>query len=226
MTVTLEQPIADCEQTNARLRRLLIGQNALWILALVLAAGFAFAGADSKPAGAIRTTEITIVDAQGTVRARLGGDLPDAVLGDGRVVKRGSKASGLLIYDEEGIERGGYVTQDTGSNAMLTLDSKERQAALFVAGPDKSQASALKLWTQDSAIELRSDSDGSRLTAFGKAGATLQLPVIARLPASTCADYRQLEQQHPDKRICQSRFMDAACRACMDAACRACMDAE
>ncbi len=216
MTVTLEQRIADCERANARLRRLLVGQNALWILALILAAGFAFAGADGKPAGAIRTTEITVVDAQGTVRARLGGDLPDAVLGDGRVVKRGSKASGLLIYDEEGIERGGYVTQDTGSNAMLTLDSKERQAALFVAGPDTSQASALKLWTRDSAIELRADSDGSRLTAFGKRGTTLQLPEIARLPASTCGEYTALERQHPGKRICQSRFTEAACSACID----------
>lgn len=212
---TLEERVVACETANARLRALLYGQSALWIVALALTGGLALAGSSATPSASIRAKEVTVVDAQGTVRARLGGDLPDAVLADGRVVKRGSKASGLIIYDEQGIERGGYVTQDTGSNAMLTLDSKTRQAALFVAGPDAAQASALKLWTPGSAIELRSDSDGSRITTFDASGASLQLPEIARLPAATCKDYIALEKAHPGKRICRTRFMDAACGHCL-----------
>jgi hypothetical protein len=37
------------------------------------------------------------------------------------------------------------VTEDKGSDAMLTLDSRFHQAALCVAGPGKDQASALQL---------------------------------------------------------------------------------
>jgi len=99
---------------------------------------------------------------------------------------------------------------------MLTLDSKYRQAALFVAGPDKNQVSALKLWTQGSAIELRSDSDGSRISASDKSGVTFQQPVIAALSPSTCQDFKELETKYPHERICQSRFTDSACRACLD----------
>lgn len=51
-------------------------------------------------------SELTIVDSHGVVRARLGGDLPDA----NKEVPRGSRVAGLLLYDATGQERGGYVT--------------------------------------------------------------------------------------------------------------------
>lgn len=212
----LEQRIAACERENARLRTLLLRQNLAWIFALLLVAGTAIASATLKISAPIRTTEVTVVDANGIVRARLGGDLPDAVMADGRVAKRGSKAGGLLIYDEEGLERGGYVTQEEGSNAMLTLDSKSKQAVLLVAAPDADLASALRLWTGESSIELRSDSIGSRLTAADANGVTLQQPVIATLPEQTCAAYREIADRDAGRRACAGRFTGAACGSCLD----------
>lgn len=218
MEYGIEQRIVACERESARLRRLLVRQNYIWIVALLFVAGGAFAAASIKTdtLGSVRATEVIVVDYKGVVRARLGGDLPDAVMADGRVSKRGSKTAGLIIYDEQGIERGGYVTQDTGSNAMLTLDSKHKQTVLLVAAPDQEQASALRLWTQESAIEIRSDSDGSRISAAGKNGVTFQQPIIATLPSETCVHYKELESKYPGKRICQNRFAESTCTACLE----------
>jgi hypothetical protein len=213
----LEDRVRVCEQENARLRKQLGRQNRLWLIALLLVAGGgAIASGSLKPVAfdSIKANEVIVVDANGIVRARLGGDLPDAVMANGRISKRGSKAAGLMIYDEQGIERGGYVTQDTGSNAMLTLDSKYRQAALFVAGPSEDQASALRLWTNGSSIELRSDDNGSRVSVAEKNGVQYQQPVVSLSP-ETCADYKKLEQQNPGKRYCQARFTESACNVCL-----------
>jgi hypothetical protein len=214
----IEDRILACEQENARLRKRIARQNSFWMVGLLLlAGGGAIAGNSIKNAvfDSVKAKELVVVDAKGFVRARLGGDLPDAVLANGRVMKRGSKAGGLIIYDEEGIERGGYVTMDTGSNALLTLDSKTRQATMFVAAPDEEQASALKLWSHGSAIELRSDSDGSRLSILDKSGVTFQQPNIATLPPSTCSDYKEMEREHPGEGICEAKFTAAACKACL-----------
>lgn len=214
----LEQRILACEQENARLRKKINRQNGLWVLGLLLAlGGGAIAGNSIRNAvfDSVKAREVVVVDGKGVIRARLGGDLPDAVMAGGRVSKRGSKAAGVMLYDEEGIERGGYVTQDEGSNVMLTLDSKYRQAALFVAGPDQAQASAMKLWTAGSSIELRSDSNGSRLSVADKGGVTHQQPVIAPLSPATCTQQKEYERKYPGERVCQSRYTEAACSACL-----------
>src|ERR1043165_10112534 len=57
----------------------------------------------------IPASEIDIVDAKGVIRARLGADLPDAVV-DGKPVKRGGHPAGLMLYAHTAQERGGYVT--------------------------------------------------------------------------------------------------------------------
>ncbi|KQV79756.1 hypothetical protein ASD15_17115 [Massilia sp. Root351] len=216
---SIEQRLLAVEQENARLRKRLSRQNGAWIAGLLLlAGGSAIAGASLKNAvfDSVRAKEVVIVDGKGIIRARLGGDLPDAVMAGGHVAKRGSKAAGMIIYDEEGIERGGYVTQDEGSNAMITLDSKHRMAALMVAGPDASQNSALTLITKDGGIELRSDGNGSRLSVTDKSGLAYQQPAITALKPETCANYKGLELKYPGKRICQARFSDAACKACLE----------
>jgi len=213
---SLEERVEICEQENARLRKQLGRQNRLWLLGLLFAVGGgALAGGSLKQEvfDSVKAREVVVVDFNGTVRARLGGDVPDAVIAGGRVLKRGSKASGLIIYDEQGIERGGYVTQDNGSNAMLTLDSKTRQAALFVAGPDEVQASALQLWTKDSSIELRSDDNGSRISIGDQQGVKFQQPEV-RLSSETCQEYKKFEQETPGKRYCQRRFTENACNVC------------
>jgi hypothetical protein len=215
----LERRILACEQENARLHKRLARQNRAWALGLLLiAGGGAIAGGSLKDAifDSVRAKEVVVVDAKGVVRARLGGDLPDAVMAGGRVSKRGSKAAGVMLYDEEGIERGGYVTQDDGSNVMLTLDSKYRQAALFVAGPDEDQASALGLWNKGGGIEMRSDGNGQRLSVTNKSGVVMQQPVITALSAATCVSYKDIEKKYPGARSCQARFTEAACQACFD----------
>lgn len=191
----IESRLRACELENARLRKRIARQNIGWIAGLLLlAGGGAIAGSSLKNAvfDSITAREVVVVDTKGTVRARMAGDLPDAVMAGGHVSKRGTKAAGYIIYDEEGIERGGYATLDNGSNAVLTLDSKHRMAAILVAGPDSEQASALTLSTAGSAIELRSDSNGSRMSVTDKTGLALQQPAIAALPQATCTYYKEL----------------------------------
>lgn len=215
---TLEQRIQACEESNAKLRKQLGRQRLMWAFTtLLVAGGGAIAGGSLKQASfdRISVKEIVVVDGKGVVRTRVSGDLPDGVMANGHVAKRGSKAAGVMLYDEQGIERGGYVTQDEGSNVMLTLDSKHRQSTLFVAGPDEDQASALRLWSKAGSIELRSDPNGARLSFADQKGVFLQQPVVALTPA-TCTDYKKLEQQYPGKRICESRFTESACKVCME----------
>jgi hypothetical protein len=217
MTNSIEARILACEEENAKLRKRIARQNGLWLAGLLLLlGGGAIAGASLRNAvfDSVKAKEVVVVDAKGIVRARLGGDLPDAVMAGGRVSKRGTKAAGLIIYDEEGIERGGYATLDEGSNAIITLDSKHRMAAMLVAGPDQDLSSALKLTNQGSAIELRSDVNGSRLSVFDKTGVVSQQPAVA-LSAPTCSTFKELERKYPGERTCQSKFTDAACKVCL-----------
>jgi hypothetical protein len=217
MSQDIVDRIRGCELENQRLRRRLALQNLLWLFLLcVTAAGSAMAArsttqsSKSSVLDKIVAKEIVVVDDNGVVRARLGGDLPDAVC-NGKTLPRGAKAAGLMIYDEQGIERGGYVTQYPGSNAMLTLDHKCRQSALFVAGPE--EATALELWTKNDKIALRSDSAGSRLTVADKKGVVYQRPEINKLDEATCAIYKKLRPKHPT--ALRDRFTAQALDACI-----------
>jgi hypothetical protein len=214
----LEERVLACETENLRLRQRIGRQNGAWLIALLLSmGGAAFAGASIKDAvfDTVKAKEIVVVDAKGTVRARMGGDLPDAVMANGRVSKRGTKAAGFIIYDEEGIERGGYATLDEGSNAIITLDTKYRMAAMMVAGPDQDPASAVQLIGSKGIIEMRADANGTRLSTADKTGLTFQQPEIKALSADSCKDQRELALKYPGGRICQARFTEAACTACI-----------
>ncbi|HZX29635.1 MAG TPA: hypothetical protein VFF16_21355 [Telluria sp.] len=215
----IEARIRACELENERLRKRMGRTNALWLVGLLLAAGGgALAGTGMKPTvfDSIRAREVVVVDGKGIVRARLAGDMPDAVMAGGHVSKRGSKAAGVMLYDEEGIERGGYVTMDEGSNVLLTLDSKYRQATMFVAGPDQSQTSALRMWAPGRAIELRNDENGARLSVSDQTGVALQQPAVG-LTAESCKDMAELEHKYPSEHICRAKFTEAACNACLGA---------
>lgn len=96
----------------------------------------------ARPADAptpLRVSELVVVDAKGVERVRIGGDLPDALIG-GRRVPRGERAAGVLLYDGSGHERSGYVTFEPSGNVGLTLDTRRGQVAYFVAGPDSGSA--------------------------------------------------------------------------------------
>ncbi len=83
----------------------------------------------------ITVSSIDVVDPAGTVRVRIGGALEGEVR-NGKQIQRPPLA-GVLLFDETGRERSGYVTfPDEGSQVgavALTLDTPERQSVLFTA---------------------------------------------------------------------------------------------
>jgi hypothetical protein len=81
--------------------------------------------------------ELVIVDGRGTPRIRLAAPLPDPLM-LGRRYSRGEPVSGMLIYDAEGNERGGYVTGDESRTAALTLDEVNR-AAIHLGVSDRGE---------------------------------------------------------------------------------------
>jgi hypothetical protein len=73
----------------------------------------------------LRVRRLTVVDDKGTARVVLGAPLPDPMMG-GKLQKRRSPATGLLLDDADGNERGGLGTLDDGT-MMLCFDSNGRE---------------------------------------------------------------------------------------------------
>lgn len=170
----------------------------------------------------ITVQELAVVDSNGVVRARLSGDVPDAVI-KGRRMPRGGKAGGLIIYDATGQERGGYVTFDEpAGTALLTLDTRHGQVAYFVADPD--HGVALSLWTADNLVELRADSGAARLSAMQAGDLVLQQPPLSMAEVQDfCTGLKEelaeLEEVPPYAVLlsaCKRRMPDAACRKCLE----------
>lgn len=87
----------------------------------------------------LKVRGLVVVDSLGIERVIIGSHLPEPNFSQGnRVVSRGkiNAVSGVMLYDHEGQERGGYVTDDNFGNAFLTLDSKVSQQFLLLCGPD------------------------------------------------------------------------------------------
>ncbi len=131
------------ERRQRRLTRL------VWTLGAALAAVAAVdlspdaASADpgaAQPAAdsVLRVRELVIVDPNGTERVRIAAPLPEPIM-MGRRSRRGSPVSGIIIYDAEGNERGGYVTGDVSRGAALTLDEVMR-AAVHIGVEDRGEA--------------------------------------------------------------------------------------
>ena len=145
---------------------------------------------------------------------QLGGDLPDATI-NGKRVPRGEKAAGVLLYDTTGQERGGYVTWESG-NVGLTLDTRQGQGALFAAGLE---GSALSMWHGKDAVELRSDEDGSRITAIQDGRLVEQQPGSIKISSEGCNEYRSIRAKTSLEHAmssCQKRFTESACRVCFE----------
>src|SRR5262245_20660669 len=101
--------MAVCERRN----RVLGLINCLLVIALVgLAVGSCRSGSS------LTVSELAVVDSKGIVRARIAGNLPD-VIAVGKRVARGQQAAGLLLYDDTGLERSGYVTLSPSRIAAL-----------------------------------------------------------------------------------------------------------
>jgi hypothetical protein len=209
-------------ERKAELLRWSVLVNVLVVAVSAFRAPSTVSGARVSELDSLRVRTLVVADSTGVVRARLGSHLPDAVIA-GKRVRRGDDVAGLLLFDGTGVERGGYVTFTKSGNVALTLDSRTKQSALFAA--DATEGAALKLWNGDDWAELRSDTEGSRLTV-GKAGAIVQqLPAMtATERAGMCRDMRTeidaIRRPLPRAdviRACSARMPLAACRLCADA---------
>ena len=93
------------------------------------------ANAQGRPTGEILTVRgLVVVDERGIERVRIGAPLPDPIV-QGKRVPRQGQVSGILIFDSDGDERSGYVTNSRG-DAFLTLDAKSGQQTIFLANRD------------------------------------------------------------------------------------------
>jgi hypothetical protein len=123
------------------LMRIVPAMSALWLATLVVQVTVSVCADKAAPLGAppsdsLRLRELVVVDQNGTPRVRIAAPLPDPIM-LGKRFKRGGDVSGIIIYDAEGNERGGYVT-DEDRNAALTLDEINR-AAVHIGVNDRGE---------------------------------------------------------------------------------------
>jgi len=111
----------------------------------------------------LKVRGLVVTDSTGVERVIIGTHLPPAQSFGYRFYRGdNSGVSGVMLYDHEGQERGGYVTDDSYGNIFLTLDSKISQRVLFMAEPQG--ASMLKMWGKNgNHINLGSSDDGTWL---------------------------------------------------------------
>lgn len=142
-TVTLASLVVKTKALEDRLR---LQTRLLVALSIVAALGVlsGFAGRSIGPTHAAYPADsvvvlraLSIVDARGVERVRIAAPLPDPIM-LGRRFDRGESVSGILIFDSEGNERGGYITDET-RGAALTLDEINR-AAIHIATSDRGEA--------------------------------------------------------------------------------------
>lgn len=155
------------ESLERRCRRQTTG-----IAAILAACGLGFA-AQSADEESLTLRELVIVDARGTPRVRIAAPLPDPIM-LGKRFQRGDPVSGILIYDDEGNERGGYVTGDGTRSAALTLDEINR-AAIHLGVSERGEAHVMLSNGQGSSAAMGVVPDGGylRLERGGQAVTTL-----------------------------------------------------
>nr|WP_315475733.1 hypothetical protein [uncultured Undibacterium sp.] len=219
--------IAACETENKRLKRRLQLQNLGAIGTILLAiGGSAYANLEKVNeklvTASLTVRELVVVDSNNVVRARVGGNIPPAVI-DGKTLTRGGAnngVAGIMLYDRTGVERGGYVTFDQGDNVALTLDTQKKQQVFFGVGP--TGTAALQLWEGDELLDLRADQNGARVTRTKAGTVSHQYPETS-IKSGTCEYYRGgLRDEVPAglsrpevKKICERRFAAAACSPCL-----------
>jgi hypothetical protein len=107
-----QQRISELER---RLRRM---QAAMAVM--VLAGGACFlsgmARAVEPPSDEVRTRRLVVVDDKGVARVVIGQDAKDT--------QRRSRAAGITVFDDKGVERGGMGTMDDGG-AVMALDAPQ-----------------------------------------------------------------------------------------------------
>jgi hypothetical protein len=189
---------------DALIRLLILTNVALLIVA-----------AAPKQSKVLTVSEVDIVDTKGVIRARLGTALPDAVI-DGKTVKRGGKPAGLMLYDDSGQERGGYVTSPNGY-IVLTMDSRKPagQMVTLVASPTGGGA-ALMLNRQSDAVELRVDDElGPSLHAKRGNAVAFHAPAAGDISKTElCGELKKIPREKALD-FCRGRSSEEACQACV-----------
>ncbi len=179
----------ELEEVRLSLRRLEVRNRRLtWaVAALAVVLGFGMAAlalpgvrpGKSGPVNGILTVRgLVVVDANGVERVRIAAPLPDPLV-LGKRFPRGGAISGILLSDEEGNERSGYVTSDGYPNVFFTLDSLARQHVLFMAEPQGDPT--LNLWDGASAFRLTVGAEGPQLRIISGDKTLLDIP--AQKPA-------------------------------------------
>jgi hypothetical protein len=80
----------------------------------------------------LRLKELRIYDDKGVDRVVISGHVPEPLY-QGKPDHTSSRAmAGILIYDGDATERGGYGTYDGYANAMLSLDNAKREMVLLM----------------------------------------------------------------------------------------------
>jgi hypothetical protein len=213
-----EEALVRVVSLERRLRSMLL-LNAMLMIAVLSMIVFSCRTARSEGEQPLRVSEVDVVDGQGVIRARLGGDLPDAVI-NGKRTPRGSKAAGLMLYDDTGQERGGYVTFSPGRMVALTLDSRFGQTGLLVAGPEGE--TALTMWLGNDRVEMRVDGEtGPSIHASRANEVAFHVPPIANFEkTSGCGELRDALKQASREQVlqaCRARLSEEACQACLGA---------
>jgi hypothetical protein len=212
-----------CERANRRLR-------ALAVLALSWLLVVAWVGIGRRDHGGrevvdtLRVRELVVVDSQDVVRVRLGGHLPDAVI-DGRRVPRGEPAAGILLYDDTGRERGGYVTFTQSRNVALTLDTRERQVALFAADPEEGAVARIGRADGSDWVEMRAGPSGAHFHAGRAREIVFQEPsMVQGEVAAFCSDFmaevNQAAPPLPKEQVlaaCRQYMPEEGCQECIRA---------
>ncbi len=114
----------------------------------------------------IKVRGLVVTDSLGVERVIIGAPLPPPQM-HGYRFDRGenSDVSGVMLYDSEGQERSGYVTDNDYGNVFLTLDSKTSQKVLFVTEPQGT--STLRMWGRNgNQIELGAGDEGVWINGF------------------------------------------------------------
>lgn len=215
LDINLER-IARLERRNRLLAAWSVVITALAI-AMPLTYSFGLKVAAQDKPKMLSVSELAVVDGRGKVRVRIGAQLPDAVV-NGKTLPRGQKIAGILLYDETGQERSGYVTFAPSGNVGLTLDNRGGQTAEFIADP--SVGAALRLHWQDDAVELRADEDGPSIHAVRKKKVAFHEPPVEN-PESTelCKALKQAKSELSAEQLldaCRARSSEAACRVCLE----------
>ena len=131
----------------------------------------------------ISARRIDIVDEDGVIRMTLSSDTPAPII-DGIQYRRAFGVSGLILYDENGSERGGFGVADVdGGMAVLALDHPAMDAIGWRVSPDGSVAFSINSVRSD----RPNDSTPALATVWSRAwrprrGSSCRWPPTGRPP--------------------------------------------